>query len=268
MLNESCGGRRPLPHLLSLHSFQSLLLHLLVLYQSVFFLFFCMSSQEEVVTGDSSLVLIEVAAIYNISEQQTSLISGSTKCPFAQSMRMKVAGWVTLSKAEVPLQIYTIHPAVGFAEFSHDAKLLQTRLSSKLSVHLSRPGSSQGGCYHKGPICYPGFSPSQRPLFGTFIYQEKLLMWAWKCSLRHYAAEAADFPSRRFKLNEAEAITQVKKKKGSHLRRCELPWTFKLRPGGNATADPYVNILCTNCTAAQSAFLDGVGTSPVGGSSY
>lgn len=41
-------------------------------------------------------------------------------------------------------------------------------------------------------------------------------------------------------------------KKDHNYQPCELPWTFKLRPGGNATSDPYVNILCTNCSAAQS----------------
>lgn len=43
------------------------------------------------------------------------------------------------------------------------------------SPSFSRPGTSGGGCYHKGPICYPGFTPSQEALFGTFIYQEKAL---------------------------------------------------------------------------------------------
>ena len=35
------------------------------------------------------------------------------------------------------------------------------------------PSSSQGGCYLKGPICYPALTPSRGPLFGTFIYQER-----------------------------------------------------------------------------------------------
>lgn len=87
-------------------------------------------------------------------------------------------------------------------------------------------------------------------IWDFYLSRKKLLMWARKCVLCHYATEATDFTLYWLKLNEPEAITPAKRR--SQLRRCELPWTFKLCPGGNATSDPYVNILCTNCTAAQS----------------
>ena len=43
--------------------------------------------------------------------------------------------------------------------------------STDLSVCLSCQGVSQGGCYQKGPICYPGFTTSPNQLFAYFIYQ-------------------------------------------------------------------------------------------------
>lgn len=55
-----------------------------------------------------------------------------------------------------------------------------------LSLHAWE--AHRGGCYHKGPICYPGFTPSQEALFGTFIYQEKAVNASKKVctlSLRH-----------------------------------------------------------------------------------
>lgn len=123
--------------------------------------------------------------------------------------------------------------------------------SPQSCLSISRPGISQGGCYHKGPICYPGFTPSQGPLFGTFIYQEKAVNVSKKvCTLslcqRGYWL--------RLILIQAEWTrgNYSSKRRLTQPRRCELPWTFKMRPAGNTMSDPYVNILCSNCTAAQS----------------
>lgn len=64
--------------------------------------------------------MTEVGAIYNRPARATDLTylrPAPPPVPFTQPMRMKVAGWVTLSKAEEPLQIYTIHPSVGHGAF-------------------------------------------------------------------------------------------------------------------------------------------------------
>lgn len=165
-------------------------------------------------------------------------------------MRMKVAGWVTLSKAEEPLQIYTIHPSVGHGAFPLAQSCCRPDSpQSCLSISHARE-AHRGVVITKGQFVILVSLHHRSHYLGLLSIKKKLLMWARKCVLCHYATEATDFTLHRFKLNEPETITPVKKR--SQLRRCELPWTFKLRPGGNTTSDPYVNILCTNCTAAQS----------------
>lgn len=116
---------------------------------------------------------LDVAAIYYEAAGATDL---TYLRPARQSMPFHSAnedegcrlGYFVKSRGTITNLHY---PSLG--EVFPGAKPLQSRLSSKPAVYLSRPGSSQGGCYHKGPICYPAFTPSQRPLFGTFIYQEK-----------------------------------------------------------------------------------------------
>lgn len=120
--------------------------------------------------------MIEVAAIYNVPAGATHLTylrPAPLPMPFHSANEDESCGFGYFVKSRGTVTNLHYPSSCRAWSFSPGAKLLQTCLSSKLSVYLSRPGSSQGGCYHKGPICYPGFTPSQKPLFGTFIYQEK-----------------------------------------------------------------------------------------------
>lgn len=155
---------------------------------SLYQLDFCMSSQKEVVRGDSALShVIEVAAIYNRGAQndRSPLISATARLPMPFSLRQWGwrSHWVTLSKAAGLLQISPIHPCVGHGAFPLGAEWAVSALplsSTYLSVCLSCQGVSQGGCYQKGPICYPGFTPSPNQLFAYFIYQGNLVNASYK----------------------------------------------------------------------------------------
>lgn len=142
-------------------------------------LFFSMSSQKEVVTRRQLACLtrmIEVAAIYNVAARATDftyLGPAPLLVPFQSANENEGCRWGYFVKSGGTITNLHYPSFCRAWSFSPGAKLLQNRLSSKLSVYLSRPGSSQGGCYQKGPICYPAFTPSQEPLFGTFIYREK-----------------------------------------------------------------------------------------------
>lgn len=198
--------------------------------------------------------MIEAPAIYNVPARATDftyLGLTSLPVPFRSANENEGCrlGYFVKNRGTITNLHY---PSFCRAwSFSPGAELLQTRVSSKLSVYLSRPGSSQGGCYHKGPICYPGFTPSQEALFGTFIYQEKAVNASKKVctlSLCYRGCWLHLIPM------QAEQTWGNYSSEGrlTEPRGRELPWTFKLRPGGIATPDPYVNILCTNCTAVQS----------------
>lgn len=216
MWNQSCGGRHHLPHLLSPHSSPSLLLRL------VSICFFACHVKKGGCHGRQLCLslthMMEVAAIYSAPAAETDLTYLRPAPPAnalsLQPMRMKVAGWVTPSKAEEPLQIYTIHPSGGHGAFSPGAKS-RCRPESPQSC----PSISHGREAHRGVVITKGqfvilVSLHHRSHYlGLLSIKKKLLMWARKCVLCHYASEATDFTSYWFRLNEPEAITQVKKKK-------------------------------------------------------
>lgn len=263
MLNKNCGGRHHLPHLFSPHSFQSLL-------RFVSICFFCMSSQREVVTGDSLLVsctwLRWLQSIMYQPERQTLLISGQLlcQCPFTRPMRMKVAGWVTLSKAEEPLQIYTIHPSVGHGAFPLAQSCYRPDSpQSCLSISHTRQ-AHRGVVITKGQFVILVSLHHRSHYLGLLSIKKKLLMWARKCVLCHYATEATDFTLYWFKLNEPEAITPVKKDHNyANVNYLELLSCAPLET-------PRLILMLIFCVliALQHKALDGVGTSTVGGSSY
>lgn len=149
--------------------------------------------------------------------------------------------------------------------FSPDAKLLQTWLSSKLSVYLSRPGSSQGGCYHKGPICYPGFTPSQKPLFGTFIYQEKAVNVSKKVCTLSLCHGCYWFPP--YTDSSWMNLRQLLQWKKDH-NYADVNYLELLSCAPVETPRLILMLIFCVLIALQHKTLDGVGTSTVGGSSY
>lgn len=102
MWNQSCGGRHHLPHLLSPHSSPSLHLRL------VSICFFACHVKKGGCHGRqlrlSLTHMMEVAAIYSAPAAETDLTYLRPAPPAnalsLQPMRMKVAGWVTPSKAD------------------------------------------------------------------------------------------------------------------------------------------------------------------------
>lgn len=166
-------------------------------------------------------------------------------------MRMKVAGWVTLSKAEEPLQIYAIHPSVGHGAFP----LVQSCCrpdspQSCLSISHARE-AHRGVVITKGQFVILVSLHHRSHYLGLLSIKKKLLMRGKKVcilSLCHWGYWL------HLLLIQTEWTwgNYSSKRRLTQPCQCELPWTFKMRPGGNTTSDPYVNILCTNCTAAQS----------------
>lgn len=131
---------------------------------------------------------------------------------------------------------------------------------------LSHPGSSQGGCYHKGPICYPGFTPSQKPLFGTFIYQAKAVNVNKKvCTPSlchrgywlHLILSQAEWTGGNYS-SERRSQRLYADVNYLELLSCALVETPRLI---------LMLIFCV-LIALQHKALDGAGTSTVGGSSY
>ncbi len=122
--------------------------------------------------------MIEAAAICNVPERQTSLISGRLlhQCPFAQSMRMKVAGWLTLSKAEVPLQIYTIHPSAGHGVFPWCKAATDLLLLKAVRPSLT-PGKLTGGLLSQRANLLSRFhSITEAIIWDFYLSRKKLLM--------------------------------------------------------------------------------------------
>lgn len=186
-------------------------------------------------------------------ERQTLLISGwlLCLCPFAQPMRMKVAGWVTLSKTGEPLQIYTIHPSVG-----HGAvPLVQSCCrpdspQSCLSISHTQE-AHRGVVITEGQFVIPVSLHHRRHYLGLLSIKKKTVNASKKvCTL--------SLCYRGCWLHRA--LIRAKQTWGNYSGRRrlteprgrELPWTSKLSPAGIPTPDPYANILCTNCTAVQS----------------
>lgn len=159
-------------------------------------LLFCMSSQEEVVRADSLLVShtwLEIAAIYNTAARATDftyLRPAPLQVPFHSANEnegcrlgyfVKSRGAITNPHYPSFCRAWSVFP---WRKAAADPTLLK---AACLSLHAWE--AHRGGCYHKGPICYPGFTPSQEALFGTFIYQEKAVNASKKVctlSLRHW----------------------------------------------------------------------------------
>lgn len=230
-----------------------------------------MSSQKEVVTGDSSLVsrswLKHLRFITFQPERQTLLISGwlLCRCPFAQPMRMKVAGWVTLSKTGEPLQIYTIHPSVGHGAFPLAQSCCRPESpQSCLSISHAQE-AHRGVVITKGQFVILVSLHHRRHYLGLLSIKKKLLMRARKCVLCHCATEAVDSILYRRKPSKPEAITPAKEDWQNHvdvnyleLLSCAL------------VESPRLILMLIFCVliALPCKALDGSGTSTVGGSSY
>lgn len=164
MLNKTCGGRHYLPHLLSPHSFQSL---------------------------NVSICFLACKVKRRLSQETGQLLC---QCPFTQPMRMKVAGWLTLSKAEEPLQIHTIHPSVGHGAFPLTQSCCRPDSpQSCLSISHARE-AHKGVVITKGQFVILVSLHHRSHYLGLLSIKKKLLMWARKCVLCHYATDATDFP--------------------------------------------------------------------------
>lgn len=178
-------------------------------------------------------------------------------------MRMKVASWVTLSKAEEPLQTYTIHPSVGHGAFP----LVQSRCrpnspQSCLSYALE---AHRGVVITKGQFVILVSLHHRSHYLGLLSIKKKLLMWARKCVLCHYATGAIDFIFYWFKLNEPEAITPTKEDWHSHAN---VNYLELLRCAVVETPRPILMLIFCVLIALRNKVLDGAGTSNVGGYSY
>ena len=157
--------------------------------------------------------MIEVAAIYNGPAGATDLTylrPARLPVPFTQPMRMKVAGWVTLSKAEEPLQIYTIHPSVGQGAFPLARCCCRPDSAQSCLTISSAWEAHRGVVITKDQFVILVSLHHRSHYLGLLSIKKKLLMWGRKCVLCHYATEAIDFILYWFKLNEPEAITPAK----------------------------------------------------------
>lgn len=258
MLKKSCVGRHHLPHLLIVFNPS---LQRLVSIRVFVCLFFCMSSQKEVVKGDSSLVsctwLRRLRFISRSDRPHLSQARLLCRCPFTQPMRMEVAGWATLSKASGTITNLHNPSSCRARRCSPGAKSCRTPDSPQSCLSISRVREAHRGVViTKGQFVILVSLHHSSHYLGLLSIKKKLLMRARKCVLCHYATPATDSTLHWFKLNEpwGNYSSEKRKKKGS--RWYDLPWTFKLRRGGNTTSHPYVNILCTNCTAAQKPLME------------
>lgn len=134
-------------------------------------------------------------------------------------MRMKVAGWATLSKAEEPLQIYTIHPWVRFSPVQSRCRADSPQ--SRLCISHARE-AHRGVVITKGQFVILLSLHHRGHYLGLLSIKKKLLMWARKCALYHSATEAIDFFSYWFQQNEPEAITPVKEDWHADVNHLEL----------------------------------------------
>ena len=216
MWNQSCGGRHHLPHLLSPHSSPSLLLRL------VSICFFACHVKKGGCHGRqlrlSLTHMMEVAAIYSAPAAETDL-TYLRPAPLPMPFHSSQWGW----KLQVGLlrQKQRNHYKSTLSILLEGMELFP--LVQKSRCRPESPQSclsiSHGREAHRGVVITKGqfvilVSLHHRSHYlGLLSIKKKLLMWARKCVLCHYASVATDFTSYWFRLNEPEAITQVKKKK-------------------------------------------------------